>query len=416
MAQVAISLINEAVRKMSGVGKDFYAVSGHRLDIQAAVNEADSWLASNPGETTNVRIPEGTWNFVNINETWSGQGVLIPAGINVFGAPTERDANGQVIEWKTVLVMPWAWYGSGVRTWFRILGNGDSNKPSRFSDIKLVGYRSINPSYNGCANKPPDSKLDDGIHIFQIINFRVDHCCFESMTDKAVLIHNGDSPGGTANCGVVDHCFIDNPYAYTGTQPDDSNVDYGIYVARSYNLNPWDSIEDVLGKYLDYTTVIEDCVFTKWRSEVACSLGGHLVVRHCIFENGLARGPIDIHPTYEATHDSGRAMECYDNIFRNPATHEGWNGVCELWGGQGVVFNNTVDSNWGHFMWIFDNGGPSGAPNPKYTPHYYIWNNTLEPGVNFKYGDATALEGVNYFLYKPDWYTPYPYPHPLTLT
>lgn len=399
---------NTVIHNTGKISPGITAKSGYWADIQAAVDQAQ---AAGGGI---VHIPEGTWNFVNVSETWSGAAVIIPAGVSVFGAPTERHPNGSVVEWKTILQMPWAWYGSGIRIWFQMKGNGDPNKPSRFSDIKLVGYRSLDPNYDGCKNNPPDSKLDDGVHVYRVINFRIDHCDFESMCDKAVIVHNQND--GNTCCGVIDHCIIDNPYGHTGTQPDDSNVDYGIYVARSYNLNPWDDTEDVLGKYLNYTTVIEDCVFTKWRSEVACSLGGHLVVRHCVFENGLARGPIDIHPTYETTHDSGRALECYDNIFRNPATHEGWNGVLEFWGGQGVAFNNYVDNNWGNFLWIFDNGGPSGAPNPKYTPHFYLWNNILGPDVNFKYGDASALEGVNYFLYKPDWYTPYQYPHPLTST
>jgi hypothetical protein len=412
----AYTINNAVIHNTGKIVLETTAKSGYWRDIQDAID-----LAASSGVGV-IHIPEGTWNFVNVGESWHGDTarVNIPAGISVFGAPTERYANGSVVQWKTILQMPWACY-DGKRVWFQIKGNGNPNKPSRFSDIKLVGWRSFDPSYDGCASDPPDTKFDNGLWIYETINFRVDHCHFESMCDKAVIVHNGNMYySGLVNCGVIDHCLIDNPYGHTDTQPDDSNVDYGIYVVRCYDNTPWDSLENVLGKYLNYTTVVEDCVFTKWRSEVACSLGGHLVVRHCIFQNGLSRGPIDIHPTYEADHDSGRCMECYDNHFKAQAAHEGWNGVLEFWGGGGVAFNNVVDDYaYGNFLWIFDNGGPSGTPDPKYTPHYFIWNNTLGAGVNFKYGDEGAHEGVQYFLYSPSnatyTYTPYPYPHPLTL-
>jgi len=82
-----------------------------------------------------------------------------------------------------------------------------------------------------------------------------------------------------------------------------------------------------------------------------------------------------------------------------------------LWSGGGVVFNNTVSNDYTSFIWIFESGGY----DPKFAPYFFIWDNTLGPDVNFKYG-TSGVEGVNYFLYPLEGYTLYPYPHPLTLT
>lgn len=382
------------------------AKSGYWRDIQDAVD-----LAASLGVGI-VHIPEGTWNFVNINETLTGVRVTIPAGIDIYGAPTERYANGSVIEWKTILVMPWNFTNGDVRTWFKISGSSDPNRPSRFSDIKLVGYRSIDPSFNGTPNSPPNSKVDRGLLVYRVINFRVDHCCFEHMCDKGVVVQ------GPYCCGVIDHCLFDNPIAHTLMLPDDSNIDYGVTVLRDYALTPWESnLANVAGKYLNYTTFIEDCVFTQWRSSVAGGMGAHYVVRHCIFEHGNARGDVDVHPTFVDYEDSNRCVEAYENIWKDPVTHEGWNGAFELWGGGGLIFNNSVSNDFANFMWIYATGGPPGNPDPKYYPYFFIWDNSLGGSVDFKYSGSDGVEGVNYFQYAPNFtYTPYPYPHPLTLT
>ena len=63
------------------------ATNGSAVGIQEAVDQV---AAAGYG---NVFIPEGTFNFVEVGEPWTT--VTIPAGVNIFGAPTERDANDQ---------------------------------------------------------------------------------------------------------------------------------------------------------------------------------------------------------------------------------------------------------------------------------------------------------------------------------
>jgi hypothetical protein len=383
---------NEVVIRSTGkISLEIMAKSGSAKDIQTAINDAVSLGIKI------VRIPEGTFNFVEIGQEWFT--VIIPAGISVFGAPTERYSNGSVKEWKTVLVMPYD-VPTGA-AWFEVHGNSDPNEPFRFSDIKLVGYRSINSS---------STTKHWGLGIDKVINFRVDHCCFEHICYSAICV------SGHYCCGVIDHCVFDNPVGTTGLMPEDSTVEYGILITRAYPEyeTEWEpDLRNILGKYLNYTVFIEDCYFTKWRSAIAGNRGAFYVVRHCIFEHTLARGEVDAHPAWESVRPNVacRGFECYNNIFRNPAAHEGWDGAIECWAGGGVVFNNYVDNNYGNFIYMFGSGGWS----EDFDPHYYIWNNTLGQDVNFFYGGSSGVENYNYFLYKPDWYTPYPYPHPLTI-
>ena len=165
------------------------AKSGYWRDIQDAVNAAASFGVSE------VYIPEGTWNFVNSGESWTGARVVIPAGVSLFGAPTERYLNGSVVEWKTILVMPWDMPGDNSGDpmhWFRIQGNSDPNKPSRISDIKLVGYREIDPN---------STQIYRGIVVDKVINFRIDHVW---------LRHIPEGISVRDSCGVIDH-YPDEP-------------------------------------------------------------------------------------------------------------------------------------------------------------------------------------------------------------
>jgi len=379
------------------------ATSGYWQDIQTAVN----WIAANGG-IGDVYIPEGTWNFVNVGEAWTGVEagrVVVPAGVNIYGAPTERDADGQVIAWKTILVMPWDVPGdqeyNGI-SWFKFVGNEDENKPSRFSDIKLVGYRSFNTS---------STTFHAAIRIVGICDFRIDHCYFEHTT-------LGIQVWGVHTHGVIDHCYLVNPVAKVGASMGDCTVQYGVAMGRGYG-DYWDSdTTNVLGHYTDYTVFIEDCYFEKWRHCTAGNNGAHYVVRHCTIKDDFGFGSIDAHG-WGAVDENGnivqvgtRAVEIY-NCNITDAIQDPW--ATFIRGGAGVAFNNTVGGG-AYTGFIYLSNEANLAVSKCWSKDWYIWNNTMISGCQLKVGsDPNIREGYEYFYYAPSWYTPYPYPHPLTM-
>jgi|GEM_PF-1336615 hypothetical protein len=366
------------------------AKSGYWKDIQEAVD----LVASMGGG--NVYIPEGTFNFVNVNESWTGARVVIPAGVNLFGARTERYENGSVKEWKTVLVMPWDMPGDKSYNpphWFLIEGNSDPNKSSRFSDIKLVGYREFNHSATGMYR---------GILIKGVQNFRIDHCFFDEIPEGVETGIQTTYPSS----GVIDHNIFDNEYCNYTLDWYTREVGYGIGVNRHEWWTTWDNITDILGQYLNYTVFIEDNFFTRWRSVVAGNRGAHYVFRHNIVKGGLGKGEVDIHPSWNSPYVSCRAAEVYENIFIDPVNIHAY--AVEMFAGGGVFFNNTLS---GYEIFIIDSATAWNTTlmGPQ---EVYIWNNNLGGAI---VEDGWMEENVHYFLYKPDWYTPYPYPHPLTI-
>ena len=382
-------IIEETVIHNTGkIIPEITAESGYWEDIQDAVN-----LAASSGAGI-VHIPEDTWNFVNVGESWTGYRVTIPAGVSVFGAPTERHPNGSVVEWKTILKIPWETANNG-STWFKIDGNSDPAKPSRFSDMALIGYRSFNSSSN--TNHV-------GVRVEEVIDFRVDHCLFEHITQTAVLCW------GHWCCGVIDHCeFINihgipDPYGLC-------DIYYGVTSNCEFGEFRWDGLEEIAGKYTNYTVFIEDCYFTRWRSCVGGNLGAHYVCRYCYFNDTFAKGEIDAHPTYESNPAApNRLAEIYGNLFDTVAEPWGTPRAIEIFSGAAMIFNNTViDPDYYAFASI---SGAAPWNHTYYDPEVYIWNNTYYCPYFIQGG---AVEGEDYFQYKPGWYTPYQYPHPLTL-
>jgi hypothetical protein len=367
------------------------AKSGYWRDIQDAVN----WVVAHSG-IGNVYIPEGTWNFINIGESWTGARVTIPAGVNVFGAPTEKYANGTVKEWKTVLVMPssvWSDNEDYIPAWFKIVGNSEPNKSSRFSDIKLVGYRSINNS---------DPYMHYAIEVENVIDFRIDHCYFEHTTAGVSCGSAYEKP--TQFRGVIDHCFFVNHYGVIEPY-EDKTIGYGVSVTIDWHYAVWDSIEQVLGHYNNYTVFIEDCYFEKWRHCVCANNGGHYVFRHNIIKNDFGFGSLDLHE--KRTQTSARAAEIYENQFLDS---EDGQGDAIWWrGGGGVAFNNTV-SGYKTFAYLVENAE---YQNETFQPHdIWIWNNSIPANCILISADGDIKQDRDYFLNAPSWYTPYPYPHP----
>ena len=383
-----------------------YARSGSARDIQEAVD----WVAGDGG-IGNVYIPEGTFNFVEVGETWKT--VNVPAGVNLFGAPTEKDGDGQVIQWNTVLVMPSEVPGSdavGIPAWFKINGAGDPTKPSRFSDIKLVGYRSINSS---------STSMHKAIAVTGVVDFRIDHNYFLDCTAGISVL--AASKNGAIR-GVIDHNRLVNTVGDPGyALYADRTLDYGVMPARTWDSDYWDSnITNVVGHYTDYSIYIEDNYFSRWRHNFCSNNGMHTVFRHNIVvdDNGIC---LDAHGTY--TKVGTRAMEIYDNQFLDPNyEYELQPNVVNWRGGGGVFFNNTM-RDWYFTVYWRDEGSqwPQGYPGSTDCPVCF-WSNTYLTGgthydqpVQFESGSHV---GSNVYIDQgamPN-YTPYTYPHPLTLT
>ena len=383
-------------------GNMIYAQSGYWKQIQNAVDLALT------GDT--VVIPEGTWNFVNVSESWTGARVTIPAGVNLFGVSTERHANGSVVAWKTVLKMPW---DATAATWIKVVGTSNPDEPSRISDIQFIGYRYYNHSSTTMPNCISMGGGDEG----GVIDFRVDHCSFLDLCGGAVGAQGSELPnaGVLWNIrGVIDHCELINSVGVV--EPWESHtVDYGIYVSRGAGVTDsvWDvNITNVLGQYTNYTVFVENNYFEKWRHCCVCAHGAHVVFRFNIIDYDYGYGSIDIHGDY-----AGRAYEIYDNMVINGV---GYPWATMIRAGGGVAFGNAVgDGNYEEFVYFTNEN----SNNTFWINDWYIWNNTMLNGCQLvtEYDPTNDItENVNYFLHAPSqeqdgWtYTPYHYPFVFT--
>ncbi len=383
------------------------AASGSAADIQVAV---DYVVAT--GGVGSVYIPEGTWNFVNVGESWTGSKVIVPEGVSIFGAPNERDSAGQCLSWKTVLVLPWDMPGSygSIPTWFTFVGDGDDNMQSRFSDIKLVGYRSVDSN---------SVELYHPLVIIDCVNYRVDHCYFENTPSGVYTFGSYTSK----NAGVFDHNYFVNTNGLVVDAIADCTVTYGIQVGRDWGDYWEEDITQVFGQYTEYSVYIEDCYFEKWRHCVSSNDGAHYVMRYCTIQDDYGYGSLDAHAWYQTSGGSitqvgTRAVEIYCNTITN-AISSPW-GVA-IRGGSGVSFNNTFGGGtYTFFMYLRNDMRSNSEASFVWCNDWYIWDNTLLSGASLftKYDpDNQIVEEVNYHFNAPDSFTyvPYQYPHPLTV-
>ncbi|MDH5788360.1 MAG: hypothetical protein OEZ40_08740, partial [Candidatus Bathyarchaeota archaeon] len=278
------------------------ASSGSAADIQTAVDQVAA-----VAERGKVHIPPGNFNFVNVGEEW--RTVNVPAGIDILGASSPKEAvsehagithSGYFNEgffdspssgtWLTVLQMPWD--VPDFNNWFDIIGDWHSPKPTRFSDIKIQGYRSFNSS---------SITRHCGINIIGVIDFRIDHCMFEHVTWGAVGIPLLYQQNLECN-GVIDHCKFINIHGYDNlVNGANSTIGYGISIGRAYYAAsgqvpvPFDPTMDILGKYNTHAVFIEDCYFSKWRHCVTAHHGGYYVFRHNIINLDFGHWSLDVH-------------------------------------------------------------------------------------------------------------------------
>lgn len=390
---------------------NIYASSGRYSDIQAAVNQA---LVGD-----NVFIPEVTDNFVEPGELMPSPAVVIPAGVNLFGAPTERTSgapeeafgrspNDQVVAWKTALVIPLfdcaptpPGAPGGAPCWIEVRGTGNPLQRSRISDIKFIGHRNIDPN---------STQMTKAIRINNAADFRVDHNHFLNLGGAAA------ESVGLYGSGVIDHNVAENPAGGVWWDWDTSTIRYGIQQSRGYTTTAWESdISKILGQYLNYSIYIEDNYFSKWRHCVTANHGAHYVARHNSFEGCYAFGDVDAHIGNSPTEIGTRALEIYSNKFINRDLTNTNPFFAFVDGGGGVIFDNYVDTyRRGIDFDTRTDRFPYTMPKD-----IWIWNNTFL-GEELIHVEGSSLpyvrEGIEYFLYAPHTfqYQTYLYPHPLT--
>lgn len=358
------------------------AASGHAKDIQDAIDLAAAEY------TKDVFLPADSFPFYEAGETWIPVTVdlaLFPSGINLLGAPTPRDAYDQVIDWRTTLLM--VEDQPNDTTWFRFLADGDPNKLPRFSDVKLVGYRDIDPI-------SPTRHV--GLYLSRAMDFRADHCCFRHTCEGALAVN------GLPTRGVIDHNRLENVYNIVWSPYETRTVSYGIYPRGDSTNTFWeDDINKVLGNYTNYTVFVENNYLQGWRHCVASNYGMHYVFRYNTIQYDPGYGSIDAHG--KTAYVGTRAIEVYGNQLLDSTQNR---DAVWLRGGGGVFFDNTV-RGYRNFVVLVDEGD-----TPKYYPHnIWIWNNNLASGVTLKSG--SGIQDVDYFLHAMPSYIPYPWPHPL---
>ncbi len=383
------------------------AASGSARDIQEAVD----WIVAHGGIGT-VYIPAGTFDFTPVGQ-WYGVGdyglVMVPAGVNIIGASPTLGSDGIPTSWATTLRCSWlipelhpSIQGS---SWFYFYGDADSSITTRFANIRIIGERVHDYSIDYMCSK--------GVIFSDVMDYRVDHCGFYELSGGGIWAGwygDVDGAGRTYCNGVIDH----NRFVTTNSVPEpygaSGMVDYAIQLGKVHAEYWDDDVTNVFGHYTSYTTFIEDNYFSKWRHCVASGDGYHYVFRYNTIDSSFGFGDVDAHGTYDAV--GTRAIEVYGNTFLNCEDGYNYEAIRQR-GGASIITGNTNDGSYWTLV-----GGSWDNPEPtKCLVHdSYIWGNSENWGISLDY-----VENVDYFLRAPNMeddgfiFTPYPYPHPLTL-
>lgn len=432
------SLMSSVVIQSSGLvstNVNVNAVSGSASDIQTAVN-----IVQAAGGGT-VHVPAGTFY-------WNGETVTIPGGVNVIGA-SDAGCQGHETGWanntaSTILHNNAA--PPNVPTMFVI--NGGNGLPTRISGIQFEATAPANMAAENGAGMGGDTC----VILRQVHGYRIDHCTFINFCNAAVSPSANDGRAeNTYSCyGVIDHCVCTAPYKLT-TPPTGEYWAwaYGFYSIGNIVTYPsfTKPVTDFFGKYgavAGYSIMfVEDCHFSYMRHCTDAIQGGYNVVRYNLMEDpacGYWIGMADIHgPQYGGWGCGARGQEVYNNTFTawphvtgGSVTEYPWlDAACsafQLRSGAGLCFNNTYTGNGNTgeaaaFATLSNGDDPSGHFPDMGINQTYIWNNTYT-GCNqiFNYNPSVIALNANYFLRAPSQaqdgftYTPYSYPHPLTLS
>jgi len=386
---------NVVILNQGTISSAILAKSGSPTDIRAAINTA----ASAGGGTVN--IPAGTFY-------WNGETVNIPQGVNIIGA-NPAGCSGHDTGWviyTTGLTILHNNANTG-NPFFRVTGTTNTR-------ISGIQFESTPPT------RPDSGEISNHIFLIQCKNFRVDHCTFINGAENSV-VNTLNWEEGTSAYGVIDHCYVYEPYKLSGSG---WLWAYGFYSigAMDYDKGPWDTdLTHFLGKYQAVTNCammyVEDCHFSYNRHATDALQGGWNVVRYCLADNNDPNyGSIDSHGTVDdGRYWGARGQEAYFNTVNGVEGEDGNNAGIRLRGGAGFFFNNTINGvdplSYGIQLDDYDLSTLDPITNIHNT---YVWNNKCTNCIALNVRQGT--QNVDYFLRAPSQaqdgftYTPYKYP------
>lgn len=383
-------------------GSEITAASGSPQDIQAAV---DAMAAAGGGT---VRIPAGDFVF---NPIFGG--VTVPQGVNLVGAGQGVTILRETVECRGSTMIYVDGFGSLP---YSTPDLPSHQKPVKIQGISLIGYVPSRADADSTTN-------NNGLIINCIKDFLVYDCSFSNFVNMGILAENsmGWETSPYIMRGVISHCDFDQPYK------DDLAIQnriwgYGIVVCGSGYFSGTAPLNELLGQYDGVSNVvyIEDCTFRRCRHAIASSQGGYYVARHNYFTE-----MIQFHyASYIDVHGTGVGAEIYDNVIENspvdyrtiltpPENYIGqYIGMgIGIRGGGGVIFNNQFTQACTPYIKLYSDLPSDPVQKVK---DMWVWNNTKPDGSIAEVAVTDPVLNVDYFLGELT-YTPYQYPHPLTL-
>ncbi len=407
-------------------GNEIVAQSGSVTDIQAAVDV----VAMAGGGTVHIPAGNFTFNlFASANPRDGGgqlTGVKVPGGVNVIGA-----GNNQ-----TILYTPtncWRSGGNAVYGDRLFYLDGSNGRPIRISGIVFQGSVNYSSTLITTYGSNPDSADGGaiiGIYEYGVTDFRIDHCTFLDFSNAAVAFNSKFATPREGNCGLIDHCIIDNPYKniywnITGYYP---LWGYGFIVnGAGWNDGIWRDKSEIFGKYGPEIVYIEDNSFARCRHDIAAAGQGsdaYYVARYNNFTDNVREhycSFIDAHP-------GARGFEAYNNNFINvPLDYRSlgssWgsinNRASTPYSGSGLFYNNRIEKCSVGVLFT------SISTDKEKVDGWWVWGNTLvntNTLVSIGSSNYPIRENIEYFLRSPNQdqdgftYTPYQYPFPLTVS
>jgi hypothetical protein len=396
---------------------EIIANSGSITDIQAAVN-----AVSAAGGGT-VHIPAGNFTF---NPPAMGVGVTIPPGVNLVGAGKNSTFLIETVESKESTMIK----VDGMITPYNTPNLQNVQKSVKIVGVSFIGFVPSRSDADTTTNNV-------GLSINCVKDFLVYDCFFSNFVNCGVSTMNnmGWVVSAYINRGVISHCTFDNPYK------NDLNISgriwgYGIIVGGTGYWAGTAPVRSLLGRYDDVNNVvyIEDNAFYRCRHAIASSQAGYYVARYNYFTDMVQC----FYTSFVDVHGSGKGFEIYNNTIMDvPAdiritsmlspieTYLGrymGRGI-GIRGGSGVIFNNSIINCGTNGIGLTNDGGlvPDASLNETRTQDVFVWGNIFQNVPNQITTDGSVILNTDYFLRQPHLaqdgftYTPYPYPHPLTL-